>query len=252
MDFRPLGTTLVGVNKRRGSTTSTVIPNPVLHLLGARTSRLAEWVGSGSHYQLRTGDVDGSTARRIQRYTGRVTIPNDVARRLGTGDGDALDWRAGYDASRGWEVHVYPAGRAIRPMLRMDGGRVASRRPIATGTVKEFKGRRYSHPPTLAIPRVALRVLGTGDLSHARWEVSGRFASLLPATDEDGGRVSSKRYNTGKRTYRSSYLARLPGRVAKTLVRGGDPGITWYLATDGRGGWDVQAASSSVKIGKGI
>ena len=241
--MRPLATTMIhSANPGYPShVLLTVIPRPVLSILGVRAPRSATWTKAGDSYRVVPSATRPKGAVPLQNTrTHMAAIPWDIANELGLGDGAPLDWYVDAGGDR-WTACVRgPQSKKPDGTPQGSGGwsGPVSRRPLGDTMMTRYTYDHYGCVVVATAPRAALRLLGADGPGYVRWERDGHYHAvhICGPSHRDGRRITG-----GQRSDRGSgYSTRIPRRVADGISTKRKAILRWYAATDGRGRWGVQ------------
>ena len=251
MDRRTLGYTLVRemAGQRAGRLVS-VVPRAVSHVLGVKSPRYMAWDISGRYCRVtpHARRVPGSVpfhdaAARVCR------ISPDAAQSLGLKDGGLVEWMVAAGRGNRWEVHAragskgHPRSGIGKTWRTPKQGGGINRRPVAINNAYYYRHAARGGITRVTVPKPALLVLGACGPGHIRWTRAGSYLRMVPCTGTDPG-SRGLRVNAGS-SNSQSHATNLPGDAAKALRGGPQSQITWYVASDGRGRWEIHARGSA-------
>lgn len=241
---RPLAQTLVYKMRpgQNSQTLLTTVPDAALNILGFRRPGRARWTaGKGHHrFELAPGDAEGSRSLCITTTT-RITIPPGTARAMGARDGSLLAWHVSAGPGPRWEIHTM-AGR-MGPARKIPPGPPLARPPMRPLCTSNVTCDRPCYKMNAAIPLPCTRLLGIAAGDHVSWARSGRLYRVVPCPKNDprARRLNNTLADIGMESYYTS----LEKSVAGRLCPGKKSTITWHVASDGRGRWELYAGADA-------
>ena len=249
--FRPIATTRLYKKGKRNPVLKTVIPRPVLELIGTAAGRYLFWAGGGLGYR-RPGekaeylavpckkDVPGAV--RIQP-TG-TAIPMEASEAIGLEDGGIADWLLMAEPDGTWKVYI--SARDVEygdewPVRGEPDG--LSSRLLTTTNIRKYQVNGGTPIYNARFPAICHRILGLDDEASVKWENIGEYYRIVPCHPAMDGARKISRQGSGPRdpTSAGSYTIRLPHLATRLLYAGEGSGIKWHVAADGHGRWEIRA-----------
>ena len=232
---------------QKNPTIRTVVPRPVLTILGGENEKLLAWIDAGDYFKLVTGKNNDENARRLCTVpTHLLSIPPPVVKKMGVGNRSILYWYVAAVNDDRLEIHVGNAGlkrqkspNSNKKMERKRGIRMISR-PLAVTTLHRYSYRKIPNQIRTSLPSACISILGLDAGDHLKWyKTRGRFRVVgTDPADRNSMRINS--YAVTKDKHPSSFTVLLSRNASDCLYTGKGSRLQWYVAGDGMGRWEIK------------